>query len=191
MRVQYNVRATWRRTVARNSLILLTFQNFYYLEFKSAMHSTFNTRTFPQQTSCARLLHSVLSASEIFNFRRFKEYLLSLSFYLVDFTRFISDTVIIFQLQKRLTLICIVASVTVHWPSSLLLVTTNLLPLVPRKNHPWRFITASRTSLIEIYALTYLFMIIESHLFCDTKYHLEILIFEISLNQSLTGWSYS
>ncbi len=87
-------------------LILFDFQDFYCLNFKcNAQHLTLGLL---QQTSCARLLHSI-SASEGFQLPTFTEYYWDLSFYLVhDFTH-VSDTVTLSSnCRSSLTLICIV-----------------------------------------------------------------------------------
>ncbi len=99
------IRATWRRTVARNSLILLTFQDFI-TKFKCT-HSTFNLDFFTTNKlvlACYILPpHGKIFSTPTLH-RIHKFVVLS-----ADFTA-VSDVVhIIFH--QTLTLICIVASV--------------------------------------------------------------------------------
>ncbi len=134
------------------------------------MHSTFNLGLLAQ-TSWKPVVTFYLHR-KIFNFRRFR-ILLDLSPYLDHCCQ--RYRYIIFQLQKRLTLICIAASCNHTGHSSQ--ITTNLLPC-PKEESPMEIHNHQGHHMIE--HILDLSLYGPSNIFCDTKYHLEILIFEIS-----------
>ncbi len=154
----------------------IDFSRFLLLKFKcNAAH--FNSGTFT--TNKLRSVVTFCLASEDFQLPTVQRILLGIcGLSKVGALTFINDTLHYLQLQLALGLICIVASMALCTGQPTSSNRQNLLPC-PKEKSPMETITI-RTSLIEIYPLTYLFGIIEI-IFVIPKIYLEILIFEISL----------
>ncbi len=163
-------RATWRRTVARNSLNTVDFSDFYYLNLNVMQHLTLGTL----HNNCSFV---TFSHRKDFQLRRCRT-TIRICRFISSILLSISDTVTLSSIAETLTAyLHYLASVTVRWPARLLI--DRLLPC-PKEESPME-IRNHRTSLIEISPT----ILMNYWIIFDTKCHLEILIFRDFLNQSL------